>query len=513
MIMKVKRNIQYGAMVFFGLLLGTSCDSLLDDPLENQQIAEGTDYTQSQNMVLMLRGAYNQLYDFGWEVYPTISVRGDDIDIGGLGDQPEFHDADNFQYNRNFWAMNNSWTSLYTDIIHWQGAIEEIQKYEEAGANAATAQQYIAEIKVMQGFELLQLARLWGSILIPASSQPRDLFNVELSTFEEVMQHISTLMDEAIPLLPDMRPNQRSDIRGGVTRYTALAVKAMANLEMKNYQAVADATGEIINSGLFILEPDFYHLFKLRGKLNDENLLELQYSDYGTSTGTSNKFLWDFFGPTSWTPARSGASGGWGFWEPSMKYIQFMLDRNERERLETTVIFTPDGISQLRDVYGDIPSWISNTTADGDVFNNSVRTKYYSGKHYWPSTQLTEGRTAYGENKNFTAIRYAEVLLMHAEALTSGATSSVMTADAAVNAVRDRVNLGPLADVTLEQVLDEKLAEFAGEWGIRFYDVVRHDMTAELSYDGRTYDAATDRFFPYPLAQQEILPQLRDDNQ
>src|SRR5690606_19117735 len=101
-------------------------------------------------------------------------------------------------------------------------------------------QQYIAEIKVMQGFEYLQLARLWGRILIIPSSQPRDLFNVELSSFEEVMQHISTLMDEAIPLLPDMRPNQRSDVRGGVTRYTALAVKALANLEMKNYPVVAD---------------------------------------------------------------------------------------------------------------------------------------------------------------------------------------------------------------------------------------------------------------------------------
>ncbi len=511
--MKAIRNTQYGAMIFFGLLLGTSCSSLLDEPLENQQIAEGTDYTQTQNMVLMLYGAYNQLYDFGWEVYPTLAVRGDDIDIGGRGDQPLFAQADSFRYDRNFWAMNNSWTSLYSDLIYWQGAIEEIQKYQEAGANATTAQQYIAEIKVMQGFEFLQLARLWGRILIPPSSQPSELLNVELSSFEEVMQHISALMDEAIPLLPDMRPNQRSDVRGGVTRYTALAVKALANLELKNYPAVAEATGQIINSGLFILEPDYYHLFKLRGKLNDENLLEFQYSDYGTGSGASNKYLWDFFGPTSWTPARSGASGGWGFWEPSMKYIQFMLDRGERERLETTVIFTPDGITSLRNAYPGTPSWISNTTPDGDVFNNSVRTKFYSGKHYWPSTMLTEGRTAYGENKNFTCIRYAEILLMHAEALTSGATSSVMTADAAVNAVRSRVGLGPLSGVTLDQVLDEKFAEFAGEWGVRFYDLVRHDRTAELSYGGRTYDAATNRFYPYPLDQQDILPQLRDENQ
>lgn len=497
-------------MGFFGLLLGASCSGLLDEPLENQQVVEGTDYTQHQNMVLLLYGAYNQLYDMGWEVFPTISVRGDDIDIGGRGDQPLFAQADSFRYDRNFWALNNAWTSLYSDLIYWQGAIEEIQKYQQHGANAGTAQQYIAEIKVMQGFNYIQLARMWGRIFIPQTSQPSELFNAELHSFEDVMQHVSAMMDEAIPQLPAVRPNQRTDIRGGVTRFTALAIKAIANLELKNYAAVADATGQIIGSGLFSLESDFYHLFKLRGKLNDENLLELQYSDYGTATGASSRYLWDFFGPTSWTPARTGASGGWGFWEPSMKYIQFMLDRGERERLETTVIFTPDGINALRDVYPNVPAWVSNTTPDGDVFNNSVRTKFYSGKHYWPSTMLTQGRTAYGENKNFPVIRYAEVLLMHAEALASGASSAVMSADQAVNLVRNRVGLGSLSGVTLEQVLDEKMAEFAGEWGIRFFDLIRHDRTTELNYGGRTYNPATGRFYPYPLQQQDILPQLRD---
>ena len=43
--------------------------------------------------------------------------------------------------------------------------------------------------------------------------------------------------------------------------------QALANLELKNYQAVADATGEIISSGAFQLEPDFYELFKIKGKL------------------------------------------------------------------------------------------------------------------------------------------------------------------------------------------------------------------------------------------------------
>src|SRR5690606_10044062 len=146
------------------------------------------------------------------------------------GDQVPLIDTDEFKYDRNFWIYNSTWLNLYSDLIYWHGAMEEIKKYQDAGANEALAQQYIAEIKVMRGFELLQLARLWGSILIPRVSQPGDLYNIQLSSFEEVMQHISDQMDEAIPFLANLRPNQRTDVPGGITRHTALAVKAMANL-------------------------------------------------------------------------------------------------------------------------------------------------------------------------------------------------------------------------------------------------------------------------------------------
>jgi hypothetical protein len=406
---------------------------------------------------------------------------------------------------------NSAWLNLYTDLLYWHGAQEEILKFQEAGANAATAQQYIAEIRVMQAFELFQLSRLWGGILIPRSSQPSDLFNVEVSSFEEVMQHIVSQMDLAIPLLPSVRPNQRTDIRGGITRYTALAMKALANLELKNYQGVAEATGEIIGSNLFQLEQDYYQLFKIPGKLSNENILELQYSDFGTATGTVNRYLWDFFGPASWTPSVAGASPGWGFWEPTMKYIKFMLDRGEQERLTTTVLFTPAGISALRldPDYANLPDWVTNVSPDGDVFNSHPRYLFLSGKHYLPSIQLTPGRFSYGENNNFACIRYSEILLMHAEALVSGASSSAKSAAEAVNEVRTRVGLVPLNNVTLNEVLDEKYAEFGSEWGIRFYDLNRHDRTSELNYEGRTYDPTTDRFLPYPLEQQDILPQIK----
>ena len=500
-------------LAFLGVMvIVQSCHDLLSRDPENRSFAGETDYTQTENMIQHLLGVYAEFYSRGWEDYPILSVRGDDVNAGGLGDQQDFTETDKYNYNKDFWMYNSVWQNLYSDIYVAETAREQIELFKQYAPNPAVADQYIAETKVLRAFLLLHLARTWGDIYIPTSSDRGALLIADISTKAEVMEHISTQMDEAIPLLPNMRPNERTDIPGGVTRYTALAIKALANLELKNYQAVADATSEIISSGKFSLEPDYYQLFKYPGKLSDENLLEIQYSDFGLGSGFSTSYLYAFFGPENWTPARTGAGSGWGFFEPSMKYIKFMLDRGETTRLETSVIFTNRGIDEIKSDpnYATLPAWITNTTRDGDRFNNFNRAMFSSGKHYLPSNQLTEGRTDYGQSKNLICIRYAEILLMHAEALTQGATGSGLTADQAVNMVRERADLAPLSGVTNAQVMEEKFAEFAMEWGIRFSDMVRLESYDELSYDGRTFTPA-DIFLPYPQLQVDQLPGLRSN--
>ncbi|WP_420385783.1 RagB/SusD family nutrient uptake outer membrane protein [Roseivirga sp.] len=491
------------------------CTDQLNDPLEQQVLVEGTDYRQTQNMEQLLIGSYDILYDLQWETFPIVSVRGDDVNAAG--DQFPLTETDEFRYDRSFWMYNSVWLNFYDDIIKWHAAMEEIEKYKEFAPNPAEADQYMAEIKVMRAWELLQLSKLWGEILIPNSSQTDGLYTTPVSTQEEVMNHIVSQMDEAAPLLPTIRPNQRTDIKGGITRYTALAVKAMAMQELKDYQGVADATSQIISSGAFELYNDYYELFKTAGKLSNESLLEFQYSDFGQSSGNAEYYLHQFFGPNNWTPAVAGSGAGWGFWEPSMKFIKFMLDRDETVRLETSVLFTREGIEMIQSDpnYATLPGFVSNTTRDGDVIGRTdsqpnPRAKFSSGKHYLPSNELTPGRTRYGENKNFLVIRYAEILLMHAEAMLNGATSSAMSADDAVNAVRNRAGLTSITGVTMANVLDEKFAEFGMEWGIRFHDLVRNNQTTELNYGGRTY-GAEDQFIPYPLAQLDLLTQLSDN--
>lgn len=489
------------------ILLLSSCHDKLD--IQEGQLNTGDlDYTNASEMIDPLVGAYYEFATRGWEEPLLLGVRGDDVNAGGLGDQQLYAETDLYNYDRDFWMYNSLWNVHYNDIINMNTAIFQLNNYLEyaTGDDVSRGEQYIAEIKVLRAWLHFNLARTWEEVFIITSNQPEEELENGVSTYEEMMTWISNEMDEAIPMLPDLRPNERTDVPGGVTQYTAYAMKALAQQELENYQGVADAAGAIINSGKFSLYPDFYQLFKKPGELSNESLLEMQYSDYGAETGESFYHNYAPFGPQGWNPARENAEGGWGFYEPSIKFIGFMLERNETTRLQTSVLFTNRGIQQLRDAgYTDLPAFVNNTTPSGDVINDYARAIFASGKHYLPSIQLTDQRNAYGAGKNMIVIRYAEILLMYAEALTRGASGTAMTAEQAVNMVRERGDMPPLSGVTTEDVLDEKFAELAMEWGIRFYDMIRVGNYSELSYDGRTF-SAEDEYLPYPQAQVDALP-------
>lgn len=507
--MKVKNIFKYNLPVIIAaLLLATvfGCTEKLDAPFEDETFTSDVDYSVGENMILPVLGAYHGLYTRGWEEPITIGVRGDDVNAAG--DQVPMQEQDEFRYFPSQWNLNTFWQGHYSDIINVFTAMEEIEKYRPAANNDALADQYIAECRVIRSYLYLNLAKAFGGLII--IDELDNIQNTPLSPKSEVMEYIVAEMDEVIPDLPDMNPNKRSDIPGGITRYTAYAIQALAYQELENYQGVADATSEIISSGEYELADDFYHLFKRAGKLDDEIILEFQFSDFNQGEGDSFNHLFAPFGIGGWTPVVSGAGAGWGFYEPTMKYIEFMLDRGETVRLETTVVFTPDGITEVQNEYGDIPDWISNSNREGDVFNNNARLNFASGKFIQPSTELIPGRTGFGSNKNLIVIRYSEMLLMYAEAITRGASGNAsLSADDAVNLVRARAGLGNLSGVTTQDVLDEKFAELATEWGIRYYDMVRTENTSALSHDGKTF-TMDKAYYPFPADQVAELPQLEE---
>ena len=144
------------------------------------------------------------------------------------------------------------------------------------------------------------------------------------------------------------------------------------------------------------------------------------------------------------------------------------------------------------------------TTPEGDLVSENCTNPYYNGKVYVPTSYNTRSYNAYGLDHNMRLIRYADVLLMFAEAMANGASISVTsgyTADMALNEVRTRAGL-PAISATLENIYDERRAELALEEN-RFFDLVRWGKAAEV-LGPLGFTAGKNEVFPIPSAQRQL---------
>jgi hypothetical protein len=119
----------------------------------------------------------------------------------------------------------------------------------------------------------------------------------------------------------------------------------------------------------------------------------------------------------------------------------------------------------------------------------------YNGKVYVPS-RIPRQIGPYGCDQNVRILRFAEILLIDAEAaLHTGGDAATP-----LNRVRDRVGLDPITNPTFENIWAERRLELAGE-NDRFWDLIRTGKAAsELS----KYGFETEKHELYPIPQQEI---------
>jgi hypothetical protein len=213
--MKIQHYKKYFAPLFLsGLLLISviGCTDKLDEPFEDETFTSDVDYTIGGDMILPLLGAYEGLYTRGWEEPVTLGIRGDDVNAAG--DQASMQEQDEYKYLASHWALNSLWQLHYNDIINAMTAMAEIEKYREAANNDALADQYIAECRVIQAYLYFNLARAFGGCIVIGELD--DIQNTPVSNKEQVMQYIVDEMAAVIPNLPEVNPNKRTDIRGGM---------------------------------------------------------------------------------------------------------------------------------------------------------------------------------------------------------------------------------------------------------------------------------------------------------
>lgn len=488
----MKINKYLSVLALASLLFGaTSCSDYIDIDPENSVPEEKVDYTNLDNMYMPVSGVYAKVRTgaMHWVIWPLSIVRDGDVWSGKPDDQAPLVDMGNYNYDQGFWGLNEMWNQYYGIIKVANSALESLDEYAvyaTTDAQKATNRSYQGEVKFLRAYAYYRLVQAFGPVTILRSNTQTNLIR---STIEAVNKYMLEDLEYAYNNCPEVRPNEMAHI-GAVSAYTAKALAAKVYLNMGQYDQVEKLTDDIINSRKFKLYEDFYQLFKIPGKLCNESLFECQCTDFGQGSGEMvDADQWfNFQGPSLQGPSIS--VGGWGFIGYSDEFKAWAESRNEDVRATTTFLVG------------------GTTTPSGDFIKpqqNSIRTNCWNGKAYTPTNQMTEGRTKYGSNNNIRVLRYADVLLMNAEAKVKLGKNG----DEPFNEVRRRAHMPELTNVTFDQILDERRMELCCEWGERYNDLIRTGKAAEvLGPKGWTVEKT---YYPLPLDQITDNADLKND--
>lgn len=470
-----------------------SCEDFLDIRPEASVPSIGLDYTKTENIFLPVSASYAKLRNYGAHVFPYIGafeIASDNADKGSTPeDNPPMKEIDDLTFTSSNGLLNDLWTGYFDIVSGANHAIHQMPLFVSSLPNAAdkaAALQAQAEAKTIRAYAYFNLARLFGRVpVIDTTLTSEQLADVPQSSREELYAFIERDLREAVAVLP---LSYTSEWDGRITKYSAIGIKAKVHLYMEQWDSVASLAGRIISSGQFALLPDFREVFSIEGENSSESLFEIQSSTLGKTTGEQTYVEYAYVqGPRGNFP--SGMQG-WGFKVPSQNLIAFFNARGEIVRPATTLLYR------------------GTLTPEGDSIKVTVANPVYNGKVYTPLVYNRWNFNGYGFDHNIRILRYADVLLMYAEALVRGAAipAGGITADQAVNLVRTRAGLQELQGVTLQQILDERRAELAMEED-RYFDLIRTGQAA-TALASKGFTPGKHEVYPIPAAQMQLNPRL-----
>ena len=496
------KKILGGLAVTLCLTALPSCNDYLDITQEKTLPGESIDYTDISQMYAPVSGCYAAIRsnNMHWIVNLLMSTRDGDVWSGRVDDQGELVLIGNsYVYNNSsFWGINEYWRVFYQIVRYCNEALINLENYETycSGSDLERNHAYAGEVKIIRAMAYYRLVQLFGEVPILFSNDQTDFTRYTRSA---VYQYILKDLEYAMQYTPKVRPNQMEHV-GAFSAYTAetLAAKVYLNLagfENNNsyYDNVKTLTDDIINNGGFSLYPDYYQLWKIPGRLCDESIAECQVTDFGLGEGDYigvDQFF-NCAGPTiSNENTYLKSTGGWTFVGYFDSFVDWASKRGETIRSTTSFLIG------------------GTTTPSGDYVSpagNPQNTNTWNGKWYVPLEQFTPGRSQYGDNNNVRILRYADVLLMNAEAKVRLGQNG----DAPFNEVRKRADMPTLNGVTVDQILDERRMELCCEWGERYNDLIRTGLaTSVIGPNGWSPDKT---YFPIPQTQIDLAPSLKNE--
>lgn len=408
----------------------------------------------------------------------------------------------------------NGWNTLYGGINNCNRVIELFEGLVADGSvTQEVAGSFIAELKVLRAYQYWWLLDQYGNIPIVTAFSGGDP-NPPTVSRSEVFSWLEGELNENVPLLTQAKDGTtygRFNYWAGKALQARLYLNAQVYTGTARWADAAAAADEIINSGLYSLESNYFTNFNVDNAGSSENIfvvpydrtqnccfqlawMTLHYSSdqtFGLGAQPWNGYcaLEEFYNSYDDSDLRKGK---WGDQKTRGNFIagpQFATDGSTRITDSSTEGNDPDGPE------------ITFTPEINEHFPNCLR-----------QAGVRVGKYEFGAGTNgtldndFVLLRYAEVLLTKAEAeLWQGSQSGLPLA----NMVRERAGMAGYTELTADNILAERGREFFYE-GVRRTDLIRHGRWGD-AWDFKPASDPTKELMPIPQDALNSNPSLQQN--
>lgn len=484
-------NKQITGLIVAAVTLLVSCSkSFLEVPTQGQQPT--TQFWVSQDDATK---AVNSIYANlrGWT-----EVAFAPIAIESLGSDDTETGSDPSDGSVPFMNMYNSFTVTSTQgqlLDFWSGRYQTINLCNQVLDNipaiemdATLKARYLLEAKFVRAYAYFRLVRAFGDVplrlTVPANNSE---YNIARAAKEQVWAAIEQDLNDAAAGLPNSYTG--IDI-GRATKGAALALHAKVAMYQSKWSDVKTYTDQVKTLG-YSLFSNYEQGFRVANENNVESIFEIQAAIIPGNSAASNSQYSQVQG------VRNVTGGGWGFNVPTTDLSNSY--ETDDPRKEATIIYRGE------------------TTPNGDVIPTSVPNPMYNQKSYVPFSLYVTGYNE-GAQQNIRVMRYAEVLLMNAEANNElGNTTDALDA---LELVRARARGGdnsilPKVTTTDKATLRtaiwrERRSELGMEYD-RYFDVIRQGRAAAV-FGPMGWKANKNEVWPIPQSEIDLSAGLLTQN-
>lgn len=436
--------------------------------------------------VYNLMAEKNYGYYSGYEGYTHLQMRSDDM-FPTRGEEPATWQVLSFTNTSDSYSV---WSPLYKII---QVANVFIYNSEQVQMDTGKKAEMVAEATFFRGYAYFQLYCNFGRAIIhtqPTGLETNDAF-IALSSKEEVLAQAIADFTAAKKDLPMTRPEGEL---GRITQGAAIAMLGKAYVWQGKFAEAKTEFDNIMDK--YSLMENYEDNFRDDHEFNKESIWEINYANFGNegdSWGSNigaNQYMGNvlahYFGP------QLPEGGGWYKMQPSPWLIKEFIseprevgaDSHWDKRLYTNCFFK---YSDYDDTKAD-ETWFNGVAFDDFwEINETGKMKTHpafpeingkEGRFIWKKFSCwwnDKGCTMYNNPgarvNNFRIMRFAEVLLLHAEAALE--TGDISAANTDLQAIRNRAGLPMRNFMTKETAINEirrqNLLELAGECQRWFY--------------------------------------------